>query len=343
MSGVRVFKCPSCGNNLEFSPGQGHLVCPFCSCMVQIPEDDNTRTSAREAAESGGSFRGYHCQNCGAEIVTGDTTAATRCYFCHSPVVLSDRLEQDYRPDGVIPFRLDRKAAEERFVSYLRRKKFLDRRFLTEDQRESITGVYYPYWIGHLQGEAVFSGEGTRVSSHSTSREAIQETRYYRVEREGVLDFRFMQRKALKSTDRKLSDGIHPYTLSEMEFFRPEYLSGFQAEKRDIGQADAEADMVREAEGYAPGLMEAGTTFSSLRGKTRFHLTNSGMRYVLLPSWVLTYRGHRIEEPFHYMMNGQTGTVCGKLPVDKKKLAFFSLILGALVAGLLCLGGVYLW
>ncbi len=34
----------------------------------------------------------YICPSCGAEVVTDATTAATFCYYCHNPVVLSEKL-----------------------------------------------------------------------------------------------------------------------------------------------------------------------------------------------------------------------------------------------------------
>ena len=34
---------------------------------------------------------------------------------------------------------------------------------------------------------------------------------------------------------------------------------------------------------------------------------------------------------YYYAMNGQTGTVAGELPIDRKKLLFHSVILGLVV------------
>ena len=43
----------------------------------------------------------YTCPSCGAEIVTDSTTAATFCYYCHNPVVLSGRVSGEFLPDLV--------------------------------------------------------------------------------------------------------------------------------------------------------------------------------------------------------------------------------------------------
>ena len=113
MSGTVTFKCPSCGAYLEFEPGAQQFSCPYC---LQTFTEEEMRGLARggqdsQPAAAPDHLRGYHCQACGAEIVTGDTTAATRCYYCHSPVGLSDRLDGSFRPDGVLPFRIGREEA----------------------------------------------------------------------------------------------------------------------------------------------------------------------------------------------------------------------------------------
>lgn len=43
------------------------------------------------------------------------------------------------------------------------------------------------------------------------------------------------------------------------------------------------------------------------------------------------------------MMNAQTGTVCGKLPIRWGKLIGVAALAGAIVSGLLCAGGALLW
>ena len=118
MSQVISFKCPSCGGYLVFDPAKQRFQCPYCGGSFaenELKEQSEQRQQAAEqarSAEPNSELRSYHCQMCGAEIVTDTTTAATRCYYCHSPVVLNDRLTDEFRPDGVIPFKLDKKAAK---------------------------------------------------------------------------------------------------------------------------------------------------------------------------------------------------------------------------------------
>ncbi len=346
-----TFKCPCCGGYLEFDPSLQKFKCLYCGQVLS--EDDlrdqseqqqeEARTAEADQPIADESLRTYHCQMCGAEIVTEATTAATRCYFCHSPVVLHDRLDEEFRPDGVIPFQLDREAAEKQFVSYISKKKFLDRSFFNGAQLEMFSGVYYPWWYADIEGEARFDGQGKRVSVATTSTHIVTTTRLYRVRREGKLAFRNLARKALMKADGKLSDGIHPYDLSGMKPYAGGYLSGFLAEKRDVPEASAKGDMTREADSYARSMMKQNHSYNSLDGEAAFMPENVEMKYVLLPAWVLTYKGGKDGAPYYYMMNGQTGRVCGRLPLDKKRVAAAALGVGLAVFLLLCGGGAFLW
>lgn len=350
MSGSVTFKCPSCGGYLEFNPGKQRFVCPYCgrdfaeselAAPASQPEAEDRAAASDE--QPAGEVHAYHCSMCGAEIVTGATTAATRCYYCHNPVVLTDRLSDDFRPDGVVPFQLDKAQAEARFTAFIRKKRWIDRRFFSKAQLEDFSGVYYPYWYGDFEGEASFEGEGTRTSVAAGSRETITTTRVYRVERAGTLSFRNLQRKALSSANRLLSDGVHPYRMDGLKPYAPGYLSGFLAERRDVEEASVREDMEQEIQGYANTLMRDGAVYDTLSGKTNFRLEDARMRCVLLPAWVLTYKSGGKGQPYYYMMNGQTGAVCGRLPIRWGKVLIAAGIIFAAVFAALCAGGALLW
>lgn len=352
MSNVMTFKCPCCGGYLEFEPSLQKFKCLYCSQVLSeedLREQSEARQAEAEAAQteefssSGEHLRTYQCKMCGAEIVTDETTAATRCYFCHSPVVLHDRLDDEFRPDGVIPFQLDKAEAEKQFLDYISKKKFLDRNFFNRAQLEMFSGVYYPWWFTDIEGKAGFDGEGTRSSVATTPNHIVTTTRVFRVHREGRLTFRNLARKALVKADGKLSDGIHPYDLSGVKDYASGYLSGFLAEKRDISEAAARKETLGEASGYAAAMMKQNHAFNTLSGETTFTATSVKSRYVLLPTWVLTYKGDKDGAPYYYMMNGQTGKVCGRLPIDRKRVLATALGVGLLVFLLLCGGGAFIW
>lgn len=344
MSKAYTIKCPTCGAFVEFDPESQQFVCPFCDNQINPDEVTPVQEPSSREKEDSGNLSGYHCQTCGAEVMTTTTTAATRCYYCHSPIMLTDRLSDEFHPDGVVPFQLDKEAAEQAFEQYLSKKRFVDRRFFDAEQRENIGGVYYPYWFSNVHGRVSFEGQGTRISVVNSPRETITTTRYYRVEKEGKLSLWNYVRKALTSNDRKLSDGIHPYDLSAMRPFHMGFLSGFLAEKRDVEFDEVKEGVLEEARKHAETLMlDKKGSFDTLRGKTNFEVKEVNRRYCLLPTWVLTYRGDQPGTTYFFMMNGQNGKTCGRLPIDWKKLLGMALTIGGAVFGLLCAGGAWIW
>ncbi len=347
MSQTLQFKCPGCGGYLEFDPTKQRFSCPYCGKTLRPDEVEGSggADAAAEQTPSQGenAYHAYHCQSCGAEVVTTATTAATRCYYCHNPIVMSDRLSGAFRPDGVIPFTLDDKGAREVFQSFIRSKKFVDHRFYDQAQMEDFTGIYYPYWVGDISGKAVFSGEGTRVSVRRDARYTTTITRHYRVRREGKLTFRGMFCKALSTADRLLFDGIHPYHYEGIKDYKPGYLSGFMAEMRDVDKSYAQEEMDAEVSRRADGVMRQGHSFDTLTGSTSFLTEERNLRYVLLPAWALTYKHRGDGTAYYYMMNGQTGTVCGKLPIHRSKLLGWCCAVAAAVFAAMCLGGAFLW
>ncbi len=122
------------------------------------------------------------------------------------------------------------------------------------------------------------------------------------------------------------------------------YLSGFQAEKRDIESAQLSAAVRQETEQYARNLIR-----ESISGYDHVNVSDCAMQlkheswsYVLLPIWTITYHGND-GKIYYYSLNGQTGKVCGELPIAYGKLAGVSGIIAAVVLILGLLGGLLIW
>ena len=96
---VITYKCPNCDGGLIFDPESQKFHCEYClsyfseeELQNNAPSSENeTRSSeqTQETQESPDTTVIYTCPSCGAEVVTDETTAATFCFYCHNPVVLS--------------------------------------------------------------------------------------------------------------------------------------------------------------------------------------------------------------------------------------------------------------
>lgn len=286
----------------------------------------------------------YTCPSCGAEIVTDATTAATFCYYCHNPVVLEGRLEGGYEPDYVVPFQIDKKKAQEIFTQWMGRKKFVPKEFYSPKQIDSMTGVYFPYWLFSCTINGEVEGQGTSLRTWTTGDLRYTETKIYEVKRAGSVAVDNVARSALQKANRRLVDGVQPFEMDRAETFSMGYLSGFMAENRDMEKQSFEAGVQQEVKDYAISVLRSqATNYSSVKvNRQQADVEHGRWEYALLPVWTLTYNDKARRKIYYFALNGQTGKVCGELPVDRTKLLilFASIFLPMLV--LFLIGGYLL-
>ncbi len=356
-------KCPNCGGGLQFDPAAQDYECEYClSRFTQeelekiAPETkpdqkeavyEEKQSSAGKQENSTAGQEGmenavvYTCPSCGAEIVTDGTTAASFCFYCQNPVILQGRLQGEYQPDHVLPFAIDKEKATEIFLQWLKKKRFVPSDFYAPEQIEKMTGVYFPYWLYSCQVDGKLTGEGTKLRIWQTGNMQYTETQKYDVSRSGTMDIDHVPRNALKKADKKLAEGVMPFDVSAMKPFSMGFLSGFFAEKRDMEQEQFQEEVEQEIRGFAAdSLKNSIGSYNSINIKNQeTRLRNKRWEYALLPVWTLTYRERKTGDIYYFACNGQSGKVCGRLPVDSKKLwIFFAEIFLPLFAVLLAVG-----
>ena len=344
---VISYKCPNCGGDLRFDPQSQKYKCEFCVSLFNQEELEDTNPQAKAGTAQEGAEEShamvYSCPSCGAEVVTDETTAATFCYYCHNPVVLKGRLEGEYLPEKVIPFQIDRESALKQFLDYVKKKKFVPGAFFNQKQVEKLTGVYFPYWVCREEMQGELRATATNVRIWRAGEIEYTETKFYDVERAGNIHLEELTRNALQKANRELVEGVLPFPLQDGCAFSMGYLSGFQAEKRDLEKKDLQGEVVQESEGYAKKLLRDSIHgYATVTTKdARISVDSEEWDYVLLPVWTLTYRC-KDGKLFYYAMNGATGRVCGKLPIDYGKIAilFLAIFIPVLMLGLL--GGYFI-
>ncbi len=286
----------------------------------------------------------YSCPSCGAEIVTDATTAATFCYYCHNPVVLSGRLSGELMPDYVLPFSIDKKGATEKFLSWIGKKKFVPKSFYSKDQIEKLSGIYFPYLLYSCQVDGKLNADAEKNRTWTTGNIQFTEHKKYQVERAGCLDVKNLTRNALLKANRELVEGVLPFEMEKMLPFQMGYLSGFQAQKRDMDGQNFTADAELEVKNYAVEQLKSSISgYATINVKnSETHIRNAKWQYALLPVWALTYKDRQKDKVYYFAMNGQTGKIWGKLPVDKGKLAVLFLEVFIPVFTVLMIGGWFL-
>lgn len=262
-------------------------------------------------------LRSYVCKSCGGEIVGDENTAATACPYCGNPVVMMGQFSGSLRPDCVIPFKLDKKAAKAALLKHYGGKKLLPKVFKDQNHIDEVKGVYVPFWLFDTDVDANIRYKATRTRTWSDSNYNYTETSFFSVTRGGSIGFECVPVDGSSKMEDDLMESIEPFDISGAVDFQTAYLAGYLADKYDV---DANQSMERANERIKRSTEEAFAStvqgYSSVTPEaTSVRLRNGTAKYALYPVWLLntTWNGKK----YTFAMNGQTGKLVGDLPLDK--------------------------
>lgn len=303
---------------MAFDATSGNLSCPNCGRQDDIEtfpkENIQQETTAEEVKE-------YHCENCGAVLLTEPETTATNCSFCGAPIVLSDRLTGEFAPAKVIPFTISKEEAVAAFRKWTKNGRLTPRGFMNGDRIKKMTGMYVPFWLYDIGGNAEVAAIGTRVRTYQQGDTVITETDFYDVYREIDLSYLKVPADASEKMDDELMDKLEPYDYGNLKDFKMPYLAGFLAEKYDHDEdalfSRVESKIVPYIDSYIGSTISGYSTVSYTN--KQINATKKKVYYTLFPVWMVYYDFENKEHTF--AMNGQTGKVVGKPPISGAKVA----------------------
>ena len=335
---ITNYQCPNCLGALRFDEASGLQVCDSCDTKFELAVIEQLYADKEAAAASAGTepqwdltltnnfseeeaahLRGYLCPSCSAAIICDDTTAATSCPYCGNPTVVPGQFTGGLKPDYVIPFKLDKKAAVESLKNYYKDKKFLPNSFAEQNHIDEIKGVYVPFWLYDGEANADMRFRATKVSSHVSGNYQVTHTDHYRVVREGFVAFEKVPVDGSSKMPDSHMDAIEPFDYSGLKPFSTAYLPGFMADKydEDIDTCSKRANerIVSSTEQAFARTTSGYTTL--VREHSNIDLRKGDVKYALMPVWMLSTKWNG--ENFLFAMNGQTGKLIGNLPVDNGK------------------------
>ena len=333
MNQIHEFKCPNCDGAMEFDPNLQMMKCSFCDSEFDMEEvlayDDKLHSQTPDDmawdAKAGSEWqegeqeglRVYVCNTCGGEVVADETTGATDCPFCGNPVVMMGQFAGALKPDLVIPFKHDKKAAIQALKKHYSGKKLLPKVFKDENHIKEVKGMYVPVWLYDTDAEAYVRYRATKTRVWSDSDYDYTETHHYSVTRAGGIGFEAVPVDGSTKMDDTLMESIEPFDIREAVDFQTAYLSGYLADKYDV---DSEASIERANERIRRSTEDAfASTVQGYVSVNPVHsdikLNNGHAKYALYPVWILNTEWNG--KKFTFAMNGQTGKVVGDLPMDK--------------------------
>ena len=359
MAKMQEFKCPCCGGSIEFDSSVQKMKCPFCDTEFDVgtlseyaqtveeeqPEDMSWSDEAGSEWQDGESegLRTYVCKSCGGEIVADENTAASTCPFCGNPIVMTGKLSGELRPDILIPFKLDKKAAKAGLIKHLEGKKLLPKIFKDQNHIDEIRGIYVPFWLFNTEADANIRYRGTRTRFWSDSKYNYTETSYFLINRGGTIGFEKVPVDGDSKIPDDLMESIEPYDLKEAVPFQAAYLAGYLADRYDVdSEKSAPRANERVKKSVERAFEETVTGYATVMTEnSSVQLRDGSAQYALLPVWILntTWEGK------HYLfaMNGQTGKFVGDLPADKNAARKMTIKLTVIITIVVYILRLILW
>ena len=350
------FSCPSCGGRTVFDPASQQLRCPYCGTLKAFQltrETPNEYDIHFAPPESDAAWidetRVVRCGGCGAEFIETGETEVGKCPFCGSDCLNAEPAKAGIAPESVIPFRITRRQAQERFRDWIKGHPFVCRTVKKQASKGNVTGVYLPYWTyvdeavstyegkagHHYQGQIPYTVTDPDGKERTENR-SEQLTRWERASRTIEQRFDDVMIRGSERLPENMLNSVMPWRFSQLMRYVPEFIAGYVCEKpvTDVqaGWQQAQGLVDRRLAELAERDILSSADEAQVRQLETEH-RNIRYRLTLLPMYLNAYTYRKKQR--HVLINGQTGAVAGHAPVSPLRVA------AAVLFGLLLLGGLF--
>ena len=296
------------------------------------------------------------CPSCGAVVSEPPEQVSAACAYCRSTLVESERAAT--RIDRVAPFRIPRKAAEDRLRAYVADDFWAPGKIRKAAKAASISesdlrGALVPFFAYDATVRGEYRGrvgihwyrEETRTKKNGeVERVQVRETEWHGIRGSVAHELEDHLVSASAGLSEAESRQLLPFDLGRAYPFDPKLVAGFSAELPTRGREEVE----RAAQQSIQDATESAVRRRLLPGDERkvdrldAEAEVHKVDLVLAPVWVATFRvsGQMIR----LLVHGQSGRVTGKVPVSTIKVAVAIVLAAAvLVTAYILLRGGETW
>lgn len=348
------FPCDQCGADYRFDPSNGKLTCDHCGHSTGLAQRGPWASSIREMDFSQAvkgqidqadveTSRISTCPNCAAVIEFSDSSHATECPFCATPVVTDTGEHRRIKPKGLLPFAIDERRAKDAMTQWLGRLWFAPNGLKDYARKgRKMNGIYVPFWTYDADTKSSYVGERGQVYYETRTvmrdgkphQERIQKVRWFPASGRVARFFDDVLVLGSTSLPKKFTDALEPWDLAELVPYSPEYLAGFQAEGYTVSLEDGYS----EAREKMDRVIARDVRFDIGGDRQRIHSIDTRVKdvtfkHILLPVWMAAYKYRG--KSYRFVINARTGQVQGERPYSAWKIAF-AVVIGLAIAA--CVG-----
>jgi predicted RNA-binding Zn-ribbon protein involved in translation (DUF1610 family) len=307
---IKRFDCPQCGGRLVFTPDGTALICEHCALRKnQVQADPQAPIALRDFTTTLATAQGHirpvstpsrECNSCGAVFLQTTASVSHNCPYCSTVYVSNiEAARQLIPPSGIIPFKIDQRAARERAQDWLMRHQ------INPSGLQPLSGIYQPVWVFS------FNGKVTWTYLESDRHDWTLKSDHKLIVADNLL---VAGSQSLPEDWFSVQNG---FNLSDLEPFSLEYLANWSAEIYQISVSDASLhcrwklleDLQHEI------VQKQLAPIKDLRINAE-NLIIETFKWILVPVWLTSFiKNQRLYPLF---VNGQTGKITGELPSEKK-------------------------
>jgi DNA-directed RNA polymerase subunit RPC12/RpoP len=324
---TKTYLCPNCGARISYGIEETNLVCQFCGFTRKVDakvEEESSEESLDVTLPTVQAHRWAEtqtrvtCEQCGVVILLPAGQTADTCPYCTSNrFITSSTLMDLIDPQVIGIFKVDPQKAGKHIKTWLGKGMLSPDDLAARHSGMQLHPAYYPFWIFSGTLEVPWFCDINNGTSKAPAWEAHSGSHFEMFDDVLIPGLRKMPADDLA--------GIEPFNLDQLVDFSPDCLAGWVALTYDHPLADASLrareKVIKKVQRTLSSQVEPTHTkrnFSIGAGKW------SGLTYklALLPIYIGNYpfQGKR----YRLMINGQTGKISGKKPVDNLKTLMFS-------------------
>ena len=343
----KKFPCKNCGASLTFEPGQHSLKCKYCGELneiineeTDIIEEDFEKMISEICMDDEMSIDVLQikCDACGAQSTLPENVTSSNCPFCGTAIVVANEsFKRIIKPKYLIPFNISKSKGQELYSKWIKSHFFAPNALKKMAQLDSITGVYTPYWTYDAQAESQYFGErGTNYTTTQTQngkQESVTKVRWSYVSGTVSHFFDDVLVAASKSLPQKLANQLTNWNYSELVNYKEEFVSGFRTEIYQIDLKEGFDGAKIKMDEEVKSLIKSNIGGDQQRiSKQNTKYSEITFKHVLLPIWISSYRYKN--KIYNFLINGQTGDICGNYPKSAWKIMGVILLVIAILAGI---------
>jgi DNA-directed RNA polymerase subunit RPC12/RpoP len=336
LAGTSSLKCPYCNWEKQLVVSQDKIdEQPYLESLQQL-DDDKPRLSAMA----------IECSSCGAQTILPNGQTAGACAFCGLDLIIQGASTQVVKPQGILPFAIDKTQAKQHYTAWLSSRWFLPSGFASRiRQQDKIKGVYIPCWTFDTEASSYYTGfrgedywateTYTAVvnGQHVTRTRQVLKTNWYPSSGNVFDAFDDVTVPASRSLPEKEAQNLTPWSLQHLVPFSEDYLSGFFAEQyafdfrigfekaKQIMQPRIRANVRSDIGGDRQRITSLNTAYDA-----------TSFKHVLLPTWIAAYR--YLDKVYQVLINASTGEVQGQRPWSWFKITFTAILVLCALAGI---------